>query len=246
MGYEGHVINSNEIVIEIDEEVHNIYLDQSPDASAPMNPALYKTVKRTVVSGNGHLYFFPVHRAIRSRLVFKRFGTKFDLDKATRVIEGVPGERIHVDIARRVGRITDALFDPENEEILHEAQMVAAEMQMPFHLGPGLDKRGVLPQEVELKTDAALWSWIFWMRKAVDSGCAIKGPRQCRPIQNVDFLPTLEECVRSCKVPVIFNEDDGRVQEALAKRQKSDPDYREGEAVLTPSMFGMKPELAAV
>ncbi len=235
-------VRSGEIVIEIDEERIEDKVYQTPIIDE-FGRAEVKESTKELRCGNDNVFFDPIQRAIRSRIEFIRFGVKFRLQPAVDGLVMLPGERIHIDIEKRVGRITDALFSTEYESVLDRAREAGLEMQpFPFFLAQGLGGEGTKPLTKEFHDDYAMWDWIFGMRRIVNQGCDTKGNRQCRPIQNVDFLPTLEDCIRSKKLRIRFNEDTGLVlQEKMAKKMESDTDYDPGMPTLTPAMYGLKP-----
>ena len=256
-----HVVRPGEIVFEIDEERHSVYESPIFDESDRTSIQGFGVNRRIVLAGNSHQHFFPVPSRqfdinyVRSRIVLKREGPRISrtLDAALDDIEYVPGERIHVDLVNRVGRITDALADPDNEALYRK--VVSAGMKMQHRTGQVWRIGEYI--EVNLRDDASLWSWIFWMRRIADGdtahnggperhpGCALEGPRLCRPVQNIDALPTYEECVDSGKVPMHMNgEDTTFMQQFVKERQENDPDYKRvssGRATLTRYIAGLQP-----
>jgi hypothetical protein len=261
-----HTVRSGEIVIEIDNEHIHVVENTVADPRDPFDASKYKKVREETIAGNRNQHFPPYDsrknktNTIRSRQVLQRYGERirFSMDPSLNGIDFIPGERIHVDIEKRIGRITDGCFDPENEELLHKLSRASSKMErsMPFTLLPSDHI------EVELKTDRELWNWIYHMRMICNGdpehnsgpernrGCALSGPRLCRPVQNVDLLPSFEECCRSLKVvlPLGFVGNAEDVREFNEEFKKNDPDFsgrlntRTGEITLTPYLAGIKRE----
>lgn len=234
-----HGLRPGEICIEIDGETDTFYERAAVESLDDINRGINKVAVTKITSGNTNQLFFPLERVVRSRIVFARFGRKYRLDDATQMLDHVPGERLHIDLDRRIGRCTDGLLDPENESINQQCRAAAREMQMPFFLGYGK------AEEIQLTTDTAYWNWIFWMRRIIDQGCAKEGPRACRPVQNVDLLPSYEQCVRSLKVDLHYNTEDDQiaVYAIEAKRKESEPGYKDSPELrgkLTPHLAGLK------
>jgi len=255
-----HEVRPGEIVIEIDNE-HLVVKEESlADPSEPFNPSKVTIHRTEDRAGNSHQYFQPVGERknginyIRTRQELIRNGRREQrtYDPALDRVDAIPGERIHLDPVRRIGRITDGIFDPENEAIYAQLVSVSQKLRQHFMLMPAVG--GYI--EVDLKDDTAYWNWCFWMRKIADGdqhhnagpaahrGCATSGPRLCRPVQNVDQLPTLEECSRSLKVKLGLDWRGTKEDvEEFDTYLKSDPDYRPvtgNQVTLTPYLAGME------
>jgi hypothetical protein len=189
-----------EIVIEIDQEaVHEKrhYRQHGYDLAK----WLTETVQTRI--GNGGVRFEPTDDLLRSRILAQReMYLAEEPYKALTTIaaDGIPGQCIHVDIDKRIGRITDASgwpdFADKRERLVLAARSFASGA---FLYGPPI------PQKTyPLKTDPQLWAWLFWMRRIVDQGCATSGTRLCRPIQYVDRLPTLDVIIASRKAKLPY------------------------------------------
>jgi hypothetical protein len=80
------------------------------------------------------------------------------------------------------------------------------------------------------------------MRQIVDAGCATTGPRQCRPFQNVDMLPSREEIAKQNKAKLYFAE--GWIAERLKRdlelrHEKLEyPDLYAYSGFVTPALAG--------
>lgn len=194
-----HEPKPGEIVIEIDVESHSLY-HYTDNFTVPPR-------KRTkmVKSGNSLMEFRPAGNNVRSRFMFNRCpGTQFP--NAATQLDYIIGEYIHVDIEKRIGRITDPLGYASNKSMYESIKAVGADLgnMMPF---PELTEDDVYL----LNSDEKLWTWIYWMRRIVDGGCS--DMRQldeqldwtCRPIQNVHTLPSFDEIVATRKVSILNN-----------------------------------------
>lgn len=225
---------SGEIVIEIDEHREVVSKEYGmPDAHGNISEFVTK-----VVSGNGAFYFYPIEDALRSRMYFSRTGSQYGyvLDRAFNQIEFIPGQRIHIDMRNNIGRITDALGDPEHKGLIGQLQLAASNARLPFQIKPPAPD-----QEFKFRSASEAWTWAFWMRRVVDMGCALEGPRQCRPVQNVHNLPDADKILgtRKVRLPIYRPE----VMTDLTEQQKKDPNFKPGDhGVLTPDMFPKKTE----
>ena len=261
-----HAVRPGEIVIEIDNEHLHVVEEMQADPHDPFNPSKIKQVKKTTLAGNRNQLFQPYDsrkngtNTVRSRRVLKRDGTRmrFSMDPAIADIDYIPGERIHIDIQNRIGRITDGCFDPDNDTLLQQLAQASQKMErsMTFTLMPSEYV------EVYLKSDNDLWNWIYHMRMICNGdrdhnagppehpGCATEGPRLCRPVQNVDKLPTFEECAKSLKVvlPMAFNGSAADIKAFTDEFKENDPDFsgrlntQAGTIVLTPYLAGLAKE----
>ena len=251
-----HAVRPGEIVIEIDNEHKSVKKVKVVDDFDPFNPMKTRTVSKEVIAGNRHELFEPYTsrengtNTIRSRIVFER-EEYLTPERARRGIEYAPGERIHVDLVNRIGRITDGLGDPENEDLY--LRLIDASKNLPrkFPLQPSE------PIEVDLSNDERFWEWIFAMRKICNGdadhnsgppqhpGCALEGPRRCRPVQNVDQLPSWDDCIRSLKIKIPFHGTPEYMKAWDEERKERDPDYSRAQGnsvVLTPYIAGIPRE----
>jgi len=257
-----HAIRPGEIVFEIDNEHLVVRDDVIVDPADPSNPEKFKTNRREIRAGNSHHHFPPVpdrqvgqrsFNFIRTRQELIREGApiRFSLDKALQEIDFIPGERIHINLQTKVGRITDAIYDPENESIYMKLLAASQALVNKFPLGPGQYVEKDLSRD-----DSAFWTWIFHMRIIADGdvhhnagpernrGCATSGPRFCRPVQNIEQLPTREECAKSLKVKLDLMDQGHKntIKEWDEMRKKEDPNYkpvRGSQIVLTPYLAGI-------
>ena len=259
-----HAIRPGEIVIEIDEENTDVKTSlEATDIHDPLNTDKMKVIEDVQTHGNRHYHFPPVdirsgngatYNFIRSRKVLVRDGlrTRFMMDEALQEVDYIPGERIHLDLENKVGRITDACFDPENDMLYQRLKKV------------GIKIHGVMKpwlpgiyHEVKFPNDQAMWNWAYHMRKLMDGnqehcdgperhkGCATSGRRLCRPVQNVEQMPTLAEILKTGKVKIPMPPMSKEAADDFdATNKEHDPDYRpfdrvRGEAVLTPYLAGV-------
>lgn len=240
-----HSLRSGEVVIEIDNEHESVYQELVVDDQSPWDSDLDNIRERRIVAGNRHQHFPPVetrsfgnasYNFIRTRQVLERIGgrrMRFSLNSSLDSIDHIPGERIHIDLETKIGRVTDGVFDRENEAIRLQLKNAAKKRE-------GL-KGLFVPApyvEVDMSTDDhAFWTWVFEMRKICDGdfdhnagptrhrGCATEGPRLCRPVQNVDLLPTREECLASGKLRMFLPPMSQRQYDAWNKeRTEHDPE----------------------
>ena len=260
-----HTIRSGEIVIEIDNHCLEVTYETVTDDVDILNPLKAKKKRKEVLSGNRHEHFSPVEyrpkpkgegcNFIRSRFMPNRQDTFMyqESNSSLQGIEYIPGERIHINVETRVGRITDGIYDSENSELY--MRLIDASRNRPnrFYLVPGEY------YEAELKTEAALWDWIFWMRKICDGdpahsdgpdrhkGCSLTGSRRCRPVQNIEKLPTMMDILKKGVVRSKL----GPMTKDMADEFDNDHklhggdyfhpiDRRRGEVVLTPYLMGME------
>lgn len=256
-----HAVRPGEIVIEIDNEHVDLKIDDVADSIDPFNPLKMKRIRREVRCGNRHELFAPHETRkngtnfVRSRIELVREGTRVrhTMDPALDSIESIPGERIHIDLNTKIGRITDGIVDPDNNDEYFKLIHAAKNMQRKFILVPGEYF------EVDMsKDDVAFWKWVFAMRQIADGdrehssgppahpGCALKGPRRCRPVQNIDMLPSRIECVRSGK---LWIETHGQTKEWEDHQKMQDPNFKpmrdNGQVLLTPFLAGL-PETESV
>jgi hypothetical protein len=195
---------SGEIAIEIDVQAESQY------ERFRFNPYTQQNERsiETVFSGNG-----PIHWPLSGAEKFNRHGEPHLRSRFLYLREsGMPRERIDslrdrpipgmavaVNIEQRYGRIFDCLDFAEYDSFFNELRLMTLNWRDSFLTGephPAV----VVP----LRTEIDLTTWMFEMRKIVDAGCAIRGPRMCRPLQNVDFLPTREQLIKSRKVKLAF------------------------------------------
>lgn len=259
-----HAIRPGEIVIEIDEENTDVKVRMvATDIHDPLNPDKMKIIEDVTVHGNRHIHFPPVdirsnggatYNFIRTRRVLMRDGedTRFMMDPALRSIDMIPGERIHLDIANKVGRITDAIFDPENDAMYQKLKDIGVKIHgasRPFMSG--------IYVEQKFRDDTAMWNWAYHMRRLMDGnqehcggppqhpGCSATGTRFCRPIQNCDQMPSMVEILKTGKVKIPLPPMTKEMADHFDDTNKEhDPDYKpmdriHGEAVLTPFLAGV-------
>lgn len=261
-----HAIRPGEIVIEIDQEHQDVQSDLvATDIYDPFNPDKMKMIEKKQRAGNRHIHFPPVEMRtqkgaefnfIRTRRELIRDGedTRFMMDAALRSIDSIPGERIHLDMEARTGRITDAIFDPENDVLYHKFREIGVKLYGP--LRPFIS--GIY-YETTFLDDYSMWNWAWEMRKIMDGnpehcdgppehrGCATSGTRLCRPVQNCHLMPSRAEIVRSGKLKIKL----GPMSKIAAddfdqSHQQADPenykpiDRLRGEVVMTPYLAGVE------
>lgn len=267
-----HAIKPGEIVIEIDNEHVNVVTRaEATDMNDLMNPDKLRLVKSETIHGNRNQQFPPVEmrttfgremNCIRSRRVFKRDpnDTRRGMHDALWNIDHIPGERIHIDFEAKKGRITDAIFDPENDELYNALRRIGVEIHggKPFIPGEAVER--------DLSDPFALWAWAYHMARIMMGdiehnsgyepwrGCSTSGPRLCRPVQNVDQMPTFQEIIATCKVyvPCTPYQKPETNKEWEERLKSEDPNYVRAEPdkrILTPFLAGFGPskqQLASV
>lgn len=259
-----HAIRPGEIVIEIDEENTDAKSRLvATDVHDPLNPDKMKIIDEVLTHGNRQVHFPPVdirsnsgatYNFIRSRKVLIRDGedTRFAMHSALRSIDYIPGERIHIDFDNKVGRITDSIFDPENDALYQKFKEIGIKIH-------GINKpfiAGIYFQQ-EFRDDKAMWNWAYHMRKLMDGneehnggpeqhrGCSTTGTRLCRPVQNVEQMPSMIEILKTGMVKVPMPPMTKEMADDFdATNKEHDPDYHpmdriRGEAVLTPFLAGV-------
>lgn len=247
-----HEVRMGEIVIEIDNEEGFTKWFGEIKIRDDNNLLRRKVDPRRIICGNAEKLFLPVQRPywelLRSRIEWFRVG-RVRLDQNVTDLPAIPGERIHIDLEKRIGRVTDGMGDAANRGLLVRATRAARSMEDGAFNYILRDA-----EEVKLSSDTAFYTWLFWMRRIIDEGCADdekrkalradeKGPAysfMCRPIQDVERMPLLKDIVATKKVKISYNDQDVRTQEALDKqRKREEPDFVPG--VLSPEMGWPEP-----
>lgn len=261
-----HALRPGEICIEIDQEHEDIKRRlTATDVHDPLNPDKMKIVEKVTRCGNRNVMFLPVemrtsegaagYNYIRTRRELIRDGedSRFMMDPALRSIDAIPGERIHFDPVARTGRITDAIFDPENDSIYQQLKEIGIKIHgvsRPFISG--------IYHEEKFTSDFAMWNWAWEMRKIMDGnrehcggppehrGCSTTGTRFCRPIQNCHLMPTRIEIIRSGKLKMKLGPMSKEMADDFdANHKENDPEhYRpidrlRGEVIMTPWLAGV-------
>lgn len=113
--------------------------------------------------------FFPAGMQLRSRWFPKMIGLRAPDAYTDLPIEGIPGQRVHLDEKNRVARITDPLADDENKSRWEHIKRCDANLRargkasvLTEYTQPCAEKR------FERLTDADIITWKFWMRQLVD------------------------------------------------------------------------------
>ena len=263
-----HAVRPGEIVVEIDEEHLDIKSESWMDPDRPFDCELIKLIEHRVRCGNRNMAFPPCELrprhnaepafAIRSRIEYKR-DRGIRKSAAMYEIDYIPGERIHVDLANKIGRISDACFDPENKELRDRLKEASRNMggQPNFMWVPSP------PFERKFADDSEKWTWIYHMRKIIDGdsehldgpaanrGCALSGNRLCRPIQNEHLLPSLLQCLDAMLIPFTLppmsEKDRKEFLERLATLdQRNRYNERTHSVFLSRYLYGVSPDAVSV
>lgn len=237
-----HEIRPGEIVIEIDVEHVTEDRKMVADPGEPFNPEKWHEEINHVIAGNSRAYFQPINDTLRGRLTLDRWQAKwYRLDRATYSLpDEHPGQRIHLDPILRIGRITDGIADPANAEMMKKFRHSGMNMEQAF---PFIFL-AVQDRTIKLATDQSFYTWAFWMRRFVEQGCATSGERFCRPLQNLEALPSMDECLQSRSVLVAWNGEDPRVMEsARIQRERREEGFKEAGSptnILTPELMNAR------
>ncbi len=122
---------------------------------------------------NSDVSFFPAHdETLRSRMIPTRTGETPPAPYAAAfAINGIPGQRVHLHVKKRVGRVTDPLGDKENDGMCERIK--EADDKMPLRnkhkLFPGADK--IVPRQTKLYENLSeedVDTWLFWMEQLVE------------------------------------------------------------------------------
>ena len=137
---------------------------------------------------NGNVYFYPTNCAIEG--TFKPWRTPGAKFKPPILALGeIPGERVHLDVKGKTGRISHALRDPDNAKTLEKVRRAARTCQPPVICGeaPKEDRwfRNLTEEQVN--------TWLYWMRRLVDEGKATILQGQ---LPGLDELKTRKDILR--------------------------------------------------
>jgi hypothetical protein len=175
----------NEIVLEVDDET-TIFPPPTYDGMGQVVEE-----RDPVISGNCRIYFYPIEESLRSG--FKPMRAGGGCPAALNQIDYIPGQRIHINIAAREGRITDALGDKKNEALLARLRRVWNQMELIGTFG-----QPIADAVHGLRNEDRLYTWLYWMRRLVDE--TTDHNRRVRVVQNGHLLPSLVDIVASGKV----------------------------------------------
>lgn len=186
----------SEIVIEIDNEQ---VIKHEPIYDIRTGSVLEE--RDPTRSGNCDYYFYPVEKTLRSGFRPLRCGSP---PPPLVNIDYIPGQRIHVDMAAREGRITDALGDKSNQSLYARVQRAWKACEIIGPMGQPIK------DEVHgLRNEELFWTWLYWMRRCLDGNPPNES--YARAIQNVHLLPSLEEIIKTKKVMLPIYEGSARV-----------------------------------
>lgn len=105
---------------------------------------------------NSPVMFDPAGQPVRSRFLTPRSGAAPKPCLQAFAIRPIPGQRIHLHIKNRLGRITDPLGDPENKPIIEAVNRAMRELGEP---------QSCPHDDIEFKalTEEKLLSWMYYM-----------------------------------------------------------------------------------
>jgi hypothetical protein len=110
---------------------------------------------------NEHVLFFPLNMRLRGRLDVDRIAEPLARSRFTKSLAVIPGQRIGVDIDRKVGYVEDALYDNEHlslRRLIEDKEVFGQEFRLP-------------PQRQEFE-QVDVPTWLYWMQRIVRSGKA--------------------------------------------------------------------------
>lgn len=111
---------------------------------------------------NADQYFRPIKKSLRSRFLTPRSGPGAKAPLNAFATTPIPGQRIHLDWKKRVGRITDPLSEPESKDLLEQMNRVWSQIGQSGRCGPLAD------EEFKNLTEEAAYSWLYYMRDLVE------------------------------------------------------------------------------
>lgn len=145
---------------------------------------------------NSNVFFFPVNDLVRSHFYPSRSGAGAPEVLTKYMIQGIPGQRIHIDVKAKRARITDALGDKANERFLKTLKDECSRSAKPMHCGdPVKDAvyENLTPEDIQ--------TWLYWMRRMVDGGWRDPETRDVQPTAKLvqGALPDLDTVVATGK-----------------------------------------------
>lgn len=144
---------------------------------------------------NSDVFFYPATQSVRSRFIPYRSGTGAPGQLNKYQARGIPGQRIHIHVGSKVGRITDALAEDES---FYE------ELKRDMDTGPKPIRVGVPNRTVVFTglTDEDVQTWLFWMKRLCTDSYKTAETRQDLGVAGKEIqgkLPTLEEIIGTGK-----------------------------------------------
>jgi hypothetical protein len=115
---------------------------------------------------NGDVMFDPIALALRSRFITHRSGPRAQAPLNQFNTAPIPGQRIHLDLKRGIGRITDPLADPENAELLKTINDVNVSLQPPRPLACAQPELEFRLQTKNGSGDRE--TWMYFMRRLLE------------------------------------------------------------------------------
>lgn len=239
----GPELPRDSIIIEIDVEKHDI----RPRAKIDEFDGSFRRWNETIRSGNNSVWWKPTDDILRGRFEIERQGEGYPRD-VTGPLSNLPIPGCAIAITRDRGWLVNLLsYDRPLWEKLRRIAIGLPEL--PFLLlAPGITT-GEGPEvpfkQVEFNSPDIFWGWCYYARKLVDLGCKLEGVRMCRPIQNVDRLPTMREIAESRKAWLFnskaMNQEMAREGEARGQVLEGGPAQYSFDGHLTPELAGLAP-----
>lgn len=171
---------------------------------------------------NSNVEFHPTSMSLRSRILPSRFGNAIKPWMLKYEQKGIPGQRIHLDVEKRCGRIVDGLSDDPAlmDQINRDIQ--TSEIRTAAYAIAKEDRR-------ENLSDIDVQTWLFWMRRLVDKHYRTAEDRKdlgaiARCIHGT--LPKLDDIVATGKVLRPYKDNFGKAQ-GMYYGQKEEKEQRQ-------------------
>jgi hypothetical protein len=254
---ENAVIPSGAKAFEVDlcRIEHRLYEEIDPFTGAITSET------REIVSGGGALYHTVSEEHVPSRTDLRRAGAGITLPRDVEAffhsVGEIPGSLIVLCEDR--GMILDAFGLAENRALWERCRRAAIGLKdgNSFFLKPPAAAKVFHFRGGE--RSASWWAWAHSMRVLLDGdqnswnenesrifgkACGFTGARNCRPVQNLDRLPSLEQCFAARKVPLRWGPGAGQLLKHLYEVDcKLRSEQLEGGATRFGDSGTLRPEL---
>src|SRR5262245_21937795 len=106
---------------------------------------------------NNSLHFLPIGRDIRGRFDYARVAEPQAALERSAFPLGIPSQRLGIDTDEGVGYIVEMLYEPQHKAIRATLERKAF---------------GLPPERETFRVGADTATWLYWMKRAVESGVA--------------------------------------------------------------------------
>lgn len=131
-------------------------------------------VEVEVSASNGRkLFFRPIGRAVRGRVNFADARTPSEFQRAQRWPEPVPGAVLGINLDTGEKYLRDPIHDDEYTSV--RQRILRYGFQLP-------------PAREEFDSES-LATWVYWLQRAVDSGCARVVQGKLPPVESLEGEP---------------------------------------------------------